>query len=217
MKLIITESQYRLIVENEDKLKLFPVPNDFLKIADGVGKALKVYNDKKDIKGWDGIKIVGDMYYFDMKYDLLSDIDLFFNEIVYVTGDLVLPVGDYKNSFNKLKVIEGDLRGTDVWNISLSELEYVNGDLGLNGSGIKELPKLKEVGGNLFLTLTDINSLPELEYVGSMLALRGTNIESLPMLEYVDSTLILSNTPLSKTTTEEELRNKIEVKGEIYL
>jgi len=217
MKIIINESQLRLIVENEDKLKLFPVPNDFLKIAGGVRKALKVYNDKKDIKGWDGIKIVGDMYYFDMEYDLLSDIELFFNEIVYVTGDLVLPVGDYKNSFNKLKVIEGDLRGTDVWNISLPELEYVNGDLGLNGSGIEELPKLKEVGGNLYLTLSDINSLPELEYVGSMLALRGTKIESLPKLNYVDSVLVLSNTPLSKTTTEEELRNKIDVGGEIRL
>ena len=217
MKLIITESQYRVIVENEDKLKLFPVPNDFLKIAGGVGKALKVYNDKKDIKGWDGIKIVGDMYYFDMKYDLLSDIDLFFNEIVYVTGDLVLPVGDYENIFNKLKVIKGDLRGTDIWNISLPELEYVNGDIGLTGSGIKELPKLKEVGGNLFLTLTDINSLPELEYVGSMLALRGTKIESLPKLKEVGETLVLSNTPLSKTTTKEELRKQINVKEEIHL
>ena len=41
------------------------------------------------------------LYYFDMEYELFSDIDLFFNEIVYVTGDLVLPVGDYNNSFNK--------------------------------------------------------------------------------------------------------------------
>ena len=217
MKIIINESQLRLIIENEDKLKLFPVPDDFLKIVGGVGKALNVYNDKKDIKGWDGIKIVGDMYYFDMEYDLLSDIDLFFNEIVYVTGDLVSPVGDYKNSFNKLKVIRGDLRGTDTWNISLPELEYVNGDLGLTGSGIKELPKLKEVGGNLFLTLTDINSLPELEYVGSMFALRGTKIESLPKLKEVGETLVLSNTPLSKTTTKEELRKQINVKGEIHL
>jgi hypothetical protein len=29
--------------------------------------------------------------------------------------------------------------------------------------------------------------------------------------------LVLSNTPLSKTTTEEELRNKIDVGGEIRL
>jgi hypothetical protein len=29
--------------------------------------------------------------------------------------------------------------------------------------------------------------------------------------------LILSNTPLSKTTTEEELRNKINVGGDIFL
>jgi hypothetical protein len=216
MKLIITEEQLRLIIENEGGGKLFNIPGEFLRIAGGVEKALKIYNDKKGIKGWDGIKIDGylNLNYFASQGDSINDL---LDEIVYVTGDLVLPVGDYKNSFNKLKVIEGDLRGTDTWNISLPELEYVNGDLGLNGSGIKELPKLKEVGGNLYLTLSDINSLPELEYVGSMLALRGTKIESLPKLNYVDSVLVLSNTPLSKTTTEEELRNKIDVGGEIRL
>jgi hypothetical protein len=37
------------------------------------------------------------------------------------------------------------------------------------------------------------------------------------MLEYVGDGLYLRNTPLSKSTTKEELRNKIEVKGNIYL
>jgi hypothetical protein len=216
MKLIITEEQLRLIIENEGGGKLFNIPGEFLRIANGVEKALKIYNDKKGIKGWDGIKIDGylNLNYFASQGDSINDL---LDEIVVMDGVLVLPVGDYKNSFNKLKVIKGDLNATDVWNISLPELEYVNGDLDLKFSGIKKLPKLKEVGGSLHLSLSDIKSLPELKYVGSMLALRGTNIESLPMLEYVDSTLILSNTPLSKTTTEEELRNKINVGGDIFL
>jgi len=44
-----------------------------------------------------------------------------------------------------------------------------------------------------------------------------TKVHELPKLIYVGGDLYLINTPLSKTTTEEELRNKIEVKGEIYL
>jgi len=37
------------------------------------------------------------------------------------------------------------------------------------------------------------------------------------MLKYVGYTLILNRTPLSKKTTEEELRDKIKIKGNVYL
>jgi len=36
-------------------------------------------------------------------------------------------------------------------------------------------------------------------------------------LEYVGNDLYLTNTPLSKTTTEEEIRKQINVKGDIQL
>jgi hypothetical protein len=56
-----------------------------------------------------------------------------------------------------------------------------------------------------------------LKYVGYSLNLSNSQIDSLPMLKYVGDDLYLKNTPLSKLTTKEELRNKIEVKGNIYL
>jgi hypothetical protein len=49
------------------------------------------------------------------------------------------------------------------------------------------------------------------------LDLRNTKIESLGNLQSVDGDLYLTNTPLSKTTTEEEIRNQVEVEGEIVM
>jgi hypothetical protein len=49
------------------------------------------------------------------------------------------------------------------------------------------------------------------------LDLRNTNIESLGNLKSVGGYLYLTNTPLSKTTTEEEIRNQVEVEGEIVM
>jgi hypothetical protein len=45
----------------------------------------------------------------------------------------------------------------------------------------------------------------------------GSQIESLPMLKNIGNKLDLRDTPLSKKTTEEELRDKIKVKGIIYI
>jgi len=76
---------------------------------------------------------------------------------------------------------------------------------------------LKYVGSNLSLYNSQIESLPKLEYVGIDLDLYNSQIESLPKLEYVGNDLYLTNTPLSKTTTKEELRKQINVEAEIYL
>jgi hypothetical protein len=102
----------------------------------------------------------------------------------------------------------------------VTELKYlvkVEGSLNLNGSNIKMLPMLEYVDNYLYLTSSGIESLPMLEYVGDNLYLNDTPIESLPMLKYVGYTLILNRTPLSKKTTEEELRDKIKIKGNVYL
>jgi len=47
--------------------------------------------------------------------------------------------------------------------------------------------------------------------------IRKISIESLDNLEFVGGDLDIKDTPLSKTTTKEELRNKINIKGEIIL
>ena len=77
------------------------------------------------------------------------------------------------------------------------ELIEVDGELRVVDNYIVSFPKLKRVDGDMKLSMTEVYELPELIYVGG--------------------DLYLINSPLSKTTTEEELRNKINVGGEIYL
>jgi hypothetical protein len=108
-----------------------------------------------------------------------------------------------------------DLKNSSIE--SLPMLKYVGNYLDLVGSNIKSLPVLEEVAGSLYLSHTPIKDLGKLKSVGFDFYLSGSQIESLPMLEYVGGILNLKKTPLSRMTNEEELRNKIEIKGEIYL
>jgi hypothetical protein len=93
----------------------------------------------------------------------------------------------------------------------------IRGDLDLQGSSIKSLGNLKHVGGYLDLYTTPIKSLGNLEYVGYNIDLRQSDIKSLGNLKYVEGDLDLGSTPLAKTTTEEEIRSKINVVGKIYM
>ena len=217
MKLIITEEQLRLIIEGESTGKLFNVPNAFLQTIGGVTKALNLYNKLKDVKGFDGIKVVGKLDYYEIDADDNDDLVNFTNEVVYINGTLILAEENPDNNFGNLKVIDGNLRGSEVDNISFPNLEYVTGEVSLEDSGIVELPKLKKVDGVLYLQRTGIHSLPELEYVGLHLNLYGARINDLPKLEIVQGLLTLRHTPLADKTTEEELRNKIQVGGNISL
>jgi hypothetical protein len=57
-----------------------------------------------------------------------------------------------------------------------------------------------------------------LERVGGWLDLRGCkNLTSLGDLEYVGGDLYLRDTPITKKYSEEEIREMVEVKGDIYL
>ena len=109
------------------------------------------------------------------------------------------------------------------WNILQQLLEMkgnprygIRSDLNLRGSSVKSLGNLERVEGNLDLYGTSIESLGNLNYVGGDLDLYETSIESLGNLEYVGGDLFLEHTPLSKTATEEEIRSKINVVGNIY-
>ena len=216
MKLIITEEQLRLIIEGESTGKLFNVPNAFLKTIGGVTKALNLYNKLKDVKGFDGIKVIGKLDYYEIDADDIDDLDNFTNEVVYIDGTLILAEENPDNNFGKLKVIDGNLRGSEVDNISFPNLEYVSGDVSLEDSGISELPKLKEVDGCLYLQRTGIHSLPELKSVGLHLNLYNTIIKDLPKLEIVQGILTLRHSPLADKKNEDKLR-KIQVGGHLNL
>jgi hypothetical protein len=171
MKIIINESQLRLIVENEDN--------------DNLINFTHVYRTGFPPEEWDGMYEHMNTKKKGGKYDGY-----------YINGDVILSYSD------------------------VTELNYlvkVEGSLSLDDTPIESLDNLKSVGGYLSLYKTKIESLPMLKYVRSGLSLRSSLIESLPKGLYVGGDLYLRMTPLSKSTTKEELRNKINVKAGIYL
>ena len=191
MKIIINESQLRLIVENEDEDNLI----NFTYVyrtgfpAEEWDDMFKHLNNKKKGGKYDG-------YYIDGDVDLQ---DSNITELKYLVN------------------VKGYLKLYDSQIKSLPMLSYVDGPLDLSKTPIKSLPMLKYVGSNLNLYYSQIESLPKLEYVGSDLDLYKSKIKSLTKLEHVGGILDLVGTPLSKTITEEELRDEITVGGKIFI
>ena len=170
MKIIINESQLRLIIENEDK--------------DNLINFTHVYTSGIPPEEWDDM----------------------FEHLNKKKG------GKYDGYY-----IDGDV---SLYESEVTELKYlvkVGDRLILGHSKISSLPKLEHVGGDLFLTDVPIESLPNLAHVGVDLYLENSQIESLPKGLYVWGNLYLRKTPLSKTTTEEELRSKINIEGRIQV
>ena len=114
-------------------------------------------------------------------------------------------------------IITGDLSLVNIKIESLGNLKSVGGYLDLIFSNIESLGDLQSVGGSLNLHGAKVKSLGDLQSVGSFLDLRDSKIKSLGNLKFVGSDFGLENTPLSKTTTEEEIRSQVEVGGEIYM
>jgi hypothetical protein len=112
----------------------------------------------------------------------------------------------------------------EAWKILQKVLERrgnppysIGGDLDLSGTPIKSLGNLISVEGDLNLYDTPIRSLENLKSVRGFLYLDSTPIESLGNLTSVGGDLDLSFTSLSEKHTEEEIRQMVDVGGEIYL
>jgi hypothetical protein len=73
------------------------------------------------------------------------------------------------------------------------------------------------IGGDLNLNDLPIKSLGNLISVGGHLNLFRTSIQSLGNLTSVGGYLYLSDTPLSKKYTEKEIRQMVDVNGQIYV
>jgi hypothetical protein len=145
MKIIINETQLRKIFESENKRKLLSIP-------------VELFYDKRDAildnykkKGFDGIKLEGDLNIYDLD---VKDIERILNEVVIVTGNLDL--------FNITRIK------------SLGRLEKVGGKLDLFKTSIKSLKNLVSVGGSLDLTASSIEDLDKLKSVGGSLNLFNT-------------------------------------------
>jgi hypothetical protein len=159
MKYIITEAQYKLLMEQDEILNLpFDAFNDW--------NLLQKFLNKRG------------------------------NPPYKISGDL-------------------DLYGAPIE--SLGNLISVDGYLILEETPIESLGNLTSVSGNLYLNGTPIESLGSLRSVGGDLILFETQIESLGNLRSVGGDLDLDTTPMSITHTEKDIRDKVNVGGEIFL
>jgi hypothetical protein len=108
-----------------------------------------------------------------------------------------------------------DLRKTPIKTIG--NLMSVGGNLSLRYLPIKSLGNLQSVGGNLDLNYTPIQSLGNLQSVGGSLDLIETPIDSLWNLTSVGGDLTLWDTPLSEEYTEKEIRQMVDIGGNINM
>jgi hypothetical protein len=113
--------------------------------------------------------------------------------------------------------IGGNLNLRETQIKSLGNLTSVGGYLDLEGTPIESLGNLISVGGSLILKNTPIESLGNLTSVRGNLDLDGTPIESLGNLISVGGYLDLDGTPLSKMYIKKQIREMVNVDGEIYL
>ena len=100
--------------------------------------------------------------------------------------------------------LDNSIDGKELRELILKEkgttipFEKVGGDLDLKGTQIESLGNLQSVGGDLYLFNTPIESLGNLTSVGGNLNLRNTSITK-------------------KYTKREEIRQMVNVGGDIYL
>jgi hypothetical protein len=119
--------------------------------------------------------------------------------------------------FGKLRYVGGDIT---LWNnktlTSFGDLEEVGGFLSVNESNIKSIGKLRKVGGSLDLNFTEIKTLGNLEEVGGNLFIaRCQELDSFGKLKYVGGGISMRKTPLADRMSIDDIKNKIDVKGEI--
>ena len=128
--------------------------------------------------------------------------------------DLILQTGATSIPFDKVGGYL-NLYGTPIK--SLGNLQIVEGYLDLEGTPIESLGNLESVGGYLDLYRTPIKSLGNLESVEGNLSLKGTPIEDLGNLQSVEGNLNLRETSLAKKYSEAEIRQMVQVGGDIYM
>jgi hypothetical protein len=99
---------------------------------------------------------------------------------------------------------------------SLGNLQSVGGYLDLYETKIESLGNLRSVGGWLDLRNSNIESLGNLRSVGGNLYLAYSEIKSLGNLQSVGGNLYLRVTPISEKYSEEEIRQMVQVGGDIF-
>jgi hypothetical protein len=161
MKIIITESQYKRILKEEEEQKVLNIPS------------LKFFNDDwfelqkfLERKGNPPYSIGGNLEFpIDTKFKSLGN-------LISVGGDLYLRHTEIE-SLGNLTSVGGnlDLRRTPIK--SLGNLKSVGGYLDLYETPIESLGNLKSVGGDLWLTVTPLSEKYTEEQIRQMVDVNG--------------------------------------------
>ena len=227
MKIIINESQLRLIVENEDKNLI-----DFTDVYesgvspnkwDDMFLLLKEKKERKGNKTYDGYYIDG---YVDLEKSNVTKLDY----LVIVEGSLNLNHSQIE-SLAMLSKVAGDFGLVETRINTLPLLERVDGNLYFRDSVIISIPNLVSVGRGLNGDVSGIKYLPKLESVGAdnddelykdELTLWRSGITELPSLKYVNGNLSLGGSPLGKKLnasgmTNVEINDKFGVQGKLFI
>ena len=234
MKLIITEEQLRLIIENENKGRLLSLPTEMIDSPEKIDRIMDRYNEDKVRRNFMGINIIGNFNVLDypelMDYIGLRELMM---EVVSVRGDLILNESSV-SQLPKLRYVEGVLELEETMTEDLPSLVEVGGDLNVNYTFLDEIPLLEKVGRiNLSDTgiislpklreaktingnYSEIRFLPSLESVSGDVDLMMSQITDLPKLRYVGGRLLLGATPFAEKLREmnvskDELKNKFGV------
>jgi len=241
MKLIITEEQLRLIIENENKGRLLSLPIEMIDSPEKVEKIMERYNEDKERRNFMGFNLIGSFNIGDYPelYDNLPFRELM-KEVVSVRGDLILNESSV-SQLPKLRYVEGVFELEETMTEEWPSLVEVCGDLNVNytyidelpllekvgwlylsDSAIKSLPKLREVTGTIRGSYSEIRFLPKLESVGGDANFFRSMIQDLPKLKYVGDKLFLDATPFGDKLREmnlsdEEIKNKFGVNGHINI
>jgi hypothetical protein len=181
MKLIITERQYRLLIENEEESDSDLFEMDRSVVPDYLW-------DKTFMRANKSGKYRG--YYINGDVTPVPILKFKFDYLVEVRGNVNLYMDMYLESLPLLERVEGDLNFQRSNVTNMDNLKFVGGNMEVN-QVIESLPSLEEVKKKLNLSDSSVKELPKLKTVGE-LRIDGTNIESLPSLETV--TLFLKAT-----------------------
>ena len=205
MKYIISERQYRLLTEDEEQ-KVWDIPN------------VEIFG------GWEGLQVVlraKNNPFFRIKNDLeLNELNIeSLGKLVSVDGDLFIKNSSISD-FGELRNVGKNLKLFAVENLtSLGKLKKVGGKVIIrsNVPDLVDLGDLEEVGDDFAMRALNVSSLGKLKYIGEDLNIDDTNVSDLRDLGYVGGFITLRGTPLSKTTTEKEVRTQTNCRHQIYL
>jgi hypothetical protein len=228
MKIIITEEQLKLIVENENK------DGNLLDLTDVYGSGVSpnkwddiflLLKEKKEKKGgrYDGYYIDG---YVDLEKSNVTKLDY----LVIVEGSLNLNHSQIE-SLAMLSKVAGDFSLVETRINTLPLLERVGWNLYFRDSDIISIPNLVSVGRGVNGDVSGIKYLPKLESVGADnddelhgddLTLWRSGITELPSLKYVNGSLSLGGSPLGKKLnasgmTNVEINDIFGVKGKLFI